>query len=80
MNSYLGRLELLNGMTEDAKIAMGGNFSKKVPLNGQLADENVQVSNPKVVDVAWETLYQINGKNINKFMTPRFLITLTLLC
>ena len=40
----------------------------------------MQVANPKVVDVAWETLYQINGKNINKFMTPRFLVTLTLLC
>ena len=59
---------------------MTGNFSKKVPLNLELADDNVMVSNPRLVDVEWETIYSINGKNINGLKQPRFKITLTLLC
>ena len=46
----------------------------------QLTDDNVQSSNSRLVDVEWETLYSINGKNISKLMQPKFLITLTLLC
>lgn len=59
---------------------MSGNFSKKVPVNLELADENIMVSNPRLVDVEWETIYSINGKNINRLNMPRFKITITLLC
>ena len=79
-NAYLGRLELINGSTEDAQTAMSGTFSKKMPINLELADDNVMVSNPRLVDVEWETVYSINGKNINRLLQPRFNITLTLLC
>ena len=78
--ALLARLDLINNSTEDAGAAMGGNFSKKMPLNMQLSEENTQCSNPKLVDVEWQTIYKINGKNINRLMQPRFLITLTLLC
>ena len=77
---YLARLELINGVSEDTEIAMGGNFSKKVPINLELADDNVIVSNPRLVDVEWETVYAINSKNINKLLQPQFNVTLTLLC
>lgn len=79
-NAYLARLELINGSTEDAQMAMGGTFSKKVPVNMELADENIMVSNPRLVDVEWETIYSINGKNINRLLQPKFKITLTILC
>ena len=68
LNSLVARLDLTNNCSEDVKSAMGGSFSKKLPLNMQLADDNIQVSNPKLVDVEWETLYGINAKNINKMM------------
>ena len=79
-NAFLGRLELINGATEDAQTSMSGTYSKKVPVNLELADENVIVSNPRLVDVDWETIYSINGKNVNKLLKPRFLVTLSLLC
>ena len=59
---------------------MGGTFSKKMPINLELADDSIMVSNPRLVDVEWETVYSINGKNINRLLQPRFNITLTLLC
>ena len=59
---------------------MGGNFSKKVPINLELADESVIVSNPRLVDIEWETMYAINSKNMNKLLQPQFNVTLTLLC
>ena len=65
-NAYLARLELINGSTEDAQTAMGGSFSKKIPINLELADDNIMVSNPRLVDVEWETIYSVNGKNINR--------------
>ena len=77
---FLARLDLINGASEDAQTAMEGNFSKKQPINLELADDNVIVSNPRLVDVEWESNYSINGKNINRLCEPRFSITLTLLC
>ena len=41
MTAFVARLDLTNESTEDAKSAMGGSFSKKMPLNMQLADDNV---------------------------------------
>lgn len=79
-NAYLARLKLINGSTEDTDIAMNGNFSKKMPVNLELADDNVIVSNPRLVDVEWEAIYSINGKNLNRIVQPQFMITLTLLC
>ena len=46
----------------------------------QLADDNLQCSNPKLVDVEWDTIYSINGKNINRLLMPRFMVTISLLC
>lgn len=59
---------------------MTGNFSKKMPVNLELADDNVIVSNPRLVDIEWESVYSINSKNINRVLAPRFNITLTTLC
>jgi len=59
---------------------MSGNFNKKTPVNLELADDNIMVSNPRLVDVEWETIYSINGKHINRLLQPRFNVTLTLLC
>lgn len=66
--AYLARLDLINGSTEDAQTAMSGNFSKKTPVNLELADDNIMVSNPRLVDVEWETIYSINGKHINRLL------------
>mmetsp|Transcript_39603 Transcript_39603/g.51898 ORF Transcript_39603/g.51898 Transcript_39603/m.51898 type:complete len:190 (-) Transcript_39603:120-689(-) len=79
-NIFLARLELINGSTEDAATAMNGTFSKKLPINLELADDNVIVSNPRLVDVDWEAIYSINGKNINRIVQPQFMLTLTFLC
>ena len=65
-SAYLARLELINGSTEDAQTAMSGTFSKKMPINLELADDSIIVSNPRLVDVEWETIYNINGKNLNR--------------
>ena len=78
--AFLTRLELINGSMEDTQTAMTGNYSKKMPVNMELADDNVIVSNPRLVDVEWETIYSINGKNINRLMQPQFMVTLTFLC
>ena len=59
---------------------MTGSYSKKNPLNLQLSDENLSVSNPKLVDVEWKTIYNLSSKNLNKLLQPKFLITLTMLC
>ena len=49
-------------------------------MNLQLADDNLSVSNPKLVDVEWKVNYNLSSKNLNKLHQPKFLITLTLLC
>lgn len=76
----MARLDLINGCQEDAQTSMTANFSKKMPINLELADDNVIVSNPRLVDIEWESIYSINGKNINRLLAPRFNITLTMLC
>ena len=45
---------------------MTGSFSKRSPLNLQLADDNLSVSNPKLVDVEWKVNYNLSSKNLNK--------------
>jgi hypothetical protein len=42
-------------------------------------DDNLQASNPRIVDVEWRILYQLSSKNLNKVFSPRFQITLILL-
>ena len=59
---------------------MSANFSKKVPINLEMADESLIVSNPRLVDVEWEAVYNVNSKNINRIVQPRFNVTLSLLC
>ena len=80
LNSFIARLDLTNNMQEDTATAMQAQVSKKLPLNMQLADESLQCSNPKLVDVEWDTIYSINGKNISRLLQPRFIVTLSLLC
>mmetsp|Transcript_20818 Transcript_20818/g.14935 ORF Transcript_20818/g.14935 Transcript_20818/m.14935 type:complete len:124 (+) Transcript_20818:432-803(+) len=58
---------------------MTQSYSKKFPLNLAMHDENLMVSNPRIVDVEWETIHMLGSKNLNKVLMPRFLITLTVL-
>ena len=55
-------------------------IDKKFPLNMSMSDDMLTVSNPKIVDIEWQTLYSLASKNLNKLMQPYFKITLTLLC
>ncbi len=55
-------------------------IDKKFPLNMAIADDQLIFSNPKVVDIEWQTVYSLASKNLNKLMQPVFKITLTLLC
>lgn len=45
-----------------------------------MTDEMLCVSNPRIVDIEWSTVYSLASKNLNKLMQPVFKITLTLLC
>lgn len=51
---------------------MTQQYSKKFPLNLALADENLQVSNSRIVDIEWKLLYTLSSKNLNKLFQPRF--------
>lgn len=73
-------MQLINDISEDLTAAMTGSFPKKNPLNLQLSDENISVSNPKLVDVEWKVIYNLASKHLNKLHQPKFLVTLTLLC
>ena len=42
-------------------------------------DENLIVSNPRVVDMEWESTYTLATKNLNKLLEPKFIITLSIL-
>jgi uncharacterized protein len=53
--------------------------SKKFPLNTMMHDEHLIVSNPRVVDMEWESTYTLATKNLNKILEPKFVITLTIL-
>ena len=53
--------------------------SKKFPLNLNMHDENLIVSNPRVVDMEWESTYTLATKNLNKLLQPKFVITLSIL-
>ncbi len=55
-------------------------IDKKFPLNMSMSDDSLAVSNPRIVDIEWQTLYTLASKNLNKLMQPYFKITLTLLC
>lgn len=46
----------------------------------QMTDDSLMLSNPKIVDIEWRSLYGLASKNLNKILEPRFEITLTLLC
>ena len=44
-----------------------------------MSDENLQVSNSKIVDIEWKILYALSSKNLNKLFVPRFQISLLVL-
>jgi hypothetical protein len=50
-------------------------IDKKFPLNMSMSDDMLAVSNPKIVDIEWQTLYSLASKNLNKLMQPYFKIT-----
>ena len=77
---YLPRMEQLNTAAEDEEAAMTMKVSKQFPLNMQMADEHLIMSNPRIVDIEWAASYSLASKNLNKLLQPRFKITLTLLC
>lgn len=58
---------------------MTQQYSKKFPLNLALQDDNLIVTNSRLVDIEWKILYQLSSKNLNKLFTPRFLITMIVL-
>ena len=70
----------MNTAAEDEEAAMTMKISKQFPLNMQLADEHLIMSNPRIVDIEWATCYSLASKNLNKLLQPRFKITLTVLC
>jgi uncharacterized protein len=65
---------------EDEEAAMTAKPDKKYPLNMSMTDDMLCVSNPRIVDIEWQTVYSLASKNLNKLMQPVFKITLTLLC
>ena len=48
-------------------------------MNLQLQDENLQVTNSRILDIEWKILYCLSSKNLNKLFVPRFQITLVVL-
>jgi hypothetical protein len=78
-NSYLKRIEQMQNVYDDEQLSMTQTYSKKFPLNLSLADDNLQVSNAKIVDFEWKILYSLSSKNLNKLFAPRFLITIIVL-
>ena len=41
---------------------------KKFPLNMAVSDDMLSVSNPRIVDIEWKTIYSLASKNLNKLM------------
>ena len=58
---------------------MNMTLSKKFPLNSNMHDDNLIVSNPRVVDIEWNTTYVLATKNVNKLMSQKFTIVLSVL-
>ena len=79
-DSYLPRISQLNENPEDTEKSMNAKMSKQFPLNLQMSDDMLHVSNPRLVDVEWRTVYTLASKNLSKMHQPKFKITLTLLC
>lgn len=81
--NYLDRLNAINNAYEDKtgeeECAVSGKVQKKFPLNMSNADDQLIVTNPRLVDVDWKLVQTLNSKNLNKLFQPRFLITLTML-
>ena len=78
-NSYLKRVEQMANVYDDEQLSMTQTYSKKFPLNLALQDDNLAVTNSRIVDIEWKILYQLASKNLNKLFAPRFQITLVVL-
>ena len=63
---YLIRLQHLNEVPEDEEQSMTVKANKQFPLNLQMADDMLQVSNPRLVDIEWRTVYTLASKNLSK--------------
>ena len=65
-NSYLKRVEQMANVYDDEQLSMTQTYSKKFPLNLALQDDNLAVTNSRIVDIEWKILYQLASKNLNK--------------
>jgi len=65
-NAYLKRIEQLGNVYDDEQASMTQAYSKKFPLNLSLQDDNLQVTNSRLVDIEWRIMYQLSSKNLNK--------------
>lgn len=70
--SYLKRIDQLANVYDDEQASMTQAYSKKFPLNLSPQDDNLQVTNSRLVDIEWRILYQLSSKNLNKVFQPRF--------
>ena len=79
----MARSEHINNAYEDTNqeetAQVDNKTLKKFPLNFASADDNLIVSNPRLVDVDWKVIHTLSSKNLNKLFEPRFQITLTFL-
>mmetsp|Transcript_34313 Transcript_34313/g.33531 ORF Transcript_34313/g.33531 Transcript_34313/m.33531 type:complete len:202 (+) Transcript_34313:158-763(+) len=78
-NSYQKRMEQMLNVYEDEQLSMTQPYVKKFPLNLALMEDNLIVSNPRIVDFEWKIFYTHSTKNLNKVYLPRFLITMVVL-
>ena len=79
---YVHRMNSINAAYEEEDDALeqsNSKATKKFPLNLAAAENQLSVSNPRLVDVDWQLLHTLNSKNLNKVFQPQFRITLTLL-
>lgn len=56
-NAYLKRADQMSNVYDDEQQSMTQQYSKKFPLNLALQDDNLIISNSRLVDLEWRILY-----------------------
>lgn len=56
-NAYLKRVDQMSNVYDDEQQSMTQQYSKKFPLNLALQDDNLIISNSRLVDLEWRILY-----------------------
>ena len=75
---YERRIDSINNLYEDENALKMATF-KKFPLNLGISDDNVSVSEGKIVDIEWKLLHQIGSTYLNKIFEPKIFVKLTVL-